>query len=317
MLALDKKSDLYNAINKFSTQFDEGFRIAEHIRFPKGVDNIVIATYGIAASTAQLVLDMFADELKDKKITISPHYDLPNNAASDTLVVGIDIEKDHPAVMTSTKKAYDKKANIVSVVTGGKLENYTRNRKLGIVKVDDHIDYMNLQIYSGLLIGIIVQILIGANFLNNKAKFKILELTQELEKMYLTKLGEKLAGQIEDSTVLIYAEPALSGMMQLIKSNLNISLNIPVFHQTLPKAFGDELIGFGKKNFAKYKALFLMDSETNEKYKKDFEIAGKLLDQSKVKHEIWELPGRNRKLSLLAGTILTYWTTYWLQEKAR
>ena len=314
---IEKQSDLYNEINKYSKQFDIGFQLAEHIRFPSGVNKIVIATYGIPAATSQVVLDMFLKELENKKVIISSNYELPKNIDNNTLVIGIDLENDHPAVLSSLKSAYEQKANIVGVVTGGKTEQYIRERKLGLVLVDKQLKCLDQQIHTGLLIGIIIQILIGSRFLTIKSKFTILALAEKIENLYLTKLGEKLSDQIEDSTVLLYSEPDLTGLMQLFKSHLNIVLNIPVFYNTLPKAFGDELIGFSQKNFVKYKALFLMDKESKPKYKKDFEIAGKLLDQSKVKHRVWELPGENRQLSILTGIILLYWATYWLQEKTK
>lgn len=309
------QSDIYALINKYPQQFERGFRAAESIQISKGVKEVIISATSYNAAIAQIIADLFKNEL-NAPITVHQGYDLPKPVSPDSLVIVISLCGKRPEMLSAAQAAYAQKAKIVAVTTGGELEVFARERNLPLVLIDKALSEFNTpstgRLAGGFMVAILTQILINAGVLSPKIRQQILAAGEAIEKMYLPKLGQKLAEMASDSTTLIYSSNRYNGLAQLIKSLLNILVQMPCFYNEIPAMLQSEIKGLERKGFAKYFTLILQDNTEDTRMKQTILTTQTQLTTMKIKNYALDLPGQNQLEKTLASIMLIYWMLYWM-----
>lgn len=314
------QSDIYALINKYPQQFAQGFRVAEPVQIVKGIKEIIISATSYNAATAQIIINIFKNEAK-APIIVHQGYDLPKPVSSDSLVIVISLCGKRPEMLSAAQAAYAQKAKIVAVTTGGELEVFARERNLPLILIDKVLPEFSApstgKLAGGFMAAVLTQVLINAGVLSSKVRQQILAAGEAIEKMYLPKLGQKLADLAADSTALVYSSNRYAGLAQLIKSSLNILVQMPCFYNEIPAMLQSELKGLERKGFAKYFALILQDNTEDTRIQKSIIEIQKKLTAIKVKNYALELPGQNQLEKTLASIMLVYWMLYWLLSKQK
>lgn len=312
------QSDIYDLIKKYPKQFELGFRMAEHIQIGTSTQKfkeIIIATANYNADIAQSISDLFRKNI-DIPITIHQGYDLPYAVGSDSLVIVVSLCGKKEEMLSAVRTAYVQKATIVAVTTGSELEVFIRDRALPLILIDKTLPEFspltNGYMSGGCIVAILTQILINARILPASIRQQILATEEAIEKMYLPKLGQKIARIIGGNTLLIYSPIQYAGIAQLIKNLLNNLTQTPCFYNLLPALLHSEINSFRQKDATKYFALILNDNNSDIRAQKDILTLKNKLMALKISYYDLELPGANQLEKTLASIMLTYWTIYWL-----
>jgi hypothetical protein len=283
------------------------------VQLPKDIDQIVIAAISYNAATAQIVKNLFAEEISIP-IHIHSGYGLPLRITPKTLVIAISICGKRPEVLSAVKMAYAANARVVAITTGKELEAFARERNLPLILIDKTLPEMNQltggKMSAGIIIAILTQILINTGVLNPKARQRVLAAVTEIETMYLPKLGGKIAEMIAETNLLIYSSETYLGLASLAKALLNILEQMPCFVNTITEALNSEIYSFQRKGSAKYCALILQDAAESTTTQSSIQKLQEKLTATKLKSYILELPGSNQLTKTLAGIMLLYWVSY-------
>ncbi|MFH0912612.1 MAG: SIS domain-containing protein [Patescibacteria group bacterium] len=315
-MELQDQSDIYDLIKKYPDQFERGFRIAETVRLPKAIDQVVISAFSYNAAIAETVKNLYARDLP-VPLQIHSGYGLPAQITPQTLVVAISLCGQRPEVLSAVQMAYKAGLKLIIVTAGGELEVFARERGLPLILLDKNIpEYRPAPAGgswgAGLMIAILVHILIGAGLFPAKTRQQILAATKGIENMYLPRLGRKIADLITDTNVLVYSSEKYYGLAIFMKNIINILGGMPCFANTFSGGLGTEIHGFSRKGFAKYFALILNDNAANKNIKFSAKQLEEKLSAAKIKNYILDLPGQNQLEKTLATPMLIYWIAYWL-----
>jgi len=298
------QSDIYDLIKKYPQQFERGFRVAESIQLPKNIDRVVIAAFSYNAAIAEIIKNLFGTDAT-APIQVCHGYDLPARITPQTLVVAISLCGKRAEVLSAMQMAYKAHAQVVAVTTGGKLEVFAREHKLPLILIDKNLIEMRPpadgKLSGGIIIAILIQILINAGVLSQKARQYVLASVTEIENMYLPKLGDKIAGLVGDTNLLIYSSEKYSGLAKLAKILFNILIAMPCFESSLTEALGSDIYSFQRKGFAKYFALILQDKNEAEPIQFSLQMLADKSAEVKLKSYILDLPGSNQLTKTLTA----------------
>ncbi len=134
-MAFDK-SGMLEVISKFPDQIKEAVALAgtvERLPFLK-IDNIVISGMGGSAISGDLVESLFRDKL-DVPLMVNREPDLPKWANKDTLAICLSYSGNTEETIGAFKAASQRKCKIVSISTGGKLEELSAKRDVVFLKI--------------------------------------------------------------------------------------------------------------------------------------------------------------------------------------
>ena len=123
------KSGMLETISRFPDQIKDAVALAatiERLPFLK-VDNIIISGMGGSAISGDLVESLFRDKL-DVPLMVNREPDLPKWANKDTLAMCLSYSGNTEETLSAFKAASQRKCKIISISTGGKLEELSRAR---------------------------------------------------------------------------------------------------------------------------------------------------------------------------------------------
>lgn len=315
-----EQSDIYDLIKKYPEQLEQGFRMAEFVRLPKGIDQVVIVALSYNATIAEIAKNLFEMEAS---VPIRTHigYGLPTGITPITLVVAISLCGERPEILSAAKAAYTAKAKLVVVTAGGELEVFAREHNSPLVLIDKNLpelkEPVNRKLSGGIMLAVIIQILINAGVLPPEIRQNILTAIGEIESMYLPKLGEKVANLIADNHILIYSSNRYTGLATLLKALLNILVTLPGATNTIAAALGSDIYGFSHKGWAKHFILILEDTTESELEQKSLLKLEEKITHAKLAYSTLELPGSNQLTKTLAGIMLFYWAIHALLNKEK
>jgi len=311
------QSDIYNLIKKYPQQFELGFRIAEIVQITPSTQKfkeVIISTTSYNATIAQSIKDLFSNII-DLPITIHQDYDLPHTVGPDSLIIVVSLCGKREEMLSAARMAYTQKAKIVTITTGGELEVFARERALPLILLDKTLPEFNPltngYMSGGCMVAILIQILIKTKILPVNIRQQVLATEGVIEKMYLPKLGQKLAELVTDTTLLIYSPAQYRGVTQLIKNLVNNLLQSPCFYQLIPAVLHSEINSFQSKSPTKYFTLILNDTTLDNRLQKNILTLETKLTTLKIKSYNLELPGENQLEKTLASIMLIYWMIYW------
>jgi glucose/mannose-6-phosphate isomerase len=134
------KSDLLGKIARLPEQIIESKEIINNTTLPPiyKIDNIIICGMGASAISGEIIQNFFRDRL-DIPIYINRRYDLPKWAHKNTLVISQSYSGDTEETLHSFKHGYQKRCKIIGISSGGKLEQFCKNREVPHVKIAENI----------------------------------------------------------------------------------------------------------------------------------------------------------------------------------
>ena len=136
---IDKKGML-DTVASFPDQIISSKNIVDSSKLDSifKIDNIVISGMGASAISGDIVRSLLRDRF-DIPIYVSRKYDLPKWTNKNTLLISQSYSGNTEETLSTFKHAWQKKCKIISISSGGKLEELSKNRNVPFIKIPSGI----------------------------------------------------------------------------------------------------------------------------------------------------------------------------------
>jgi glucose/mannose-6-phosphate isomerase len=123
------KSSMLDTIAQFPDQIKEAIDLAKvaKINHVMKIDNVIITGMGGSGIAGDIVSRLFRDKI-DIPIYVNKEFDLPKWAKKDTLTIFFSYSGNTEETISAFKIAHQKKCNIISISSGGKLQDFSEKR---------------------------------------------------------------------------------------------------------------------------------------------------------------------------------------------
>ncbi len=235
-------------IENFSAQLNEAFDIANKaVLHPKNdIQNIVITGLGGSGIGGTIVNELVNDSCKIP-VLINKDYFLPAFVNAKTLVIISSYSGNTEETLQAMQEALNKKAQIVCITSGGKVEELAIANKLDVIKIPGGNPPRSCIGYS------LVQLIKVFSFygfapisLLNDVEKSIALLNNESEKIkteaYI--VAKKLLNKIS----IIYSLGSCEGVSVRFRQQINENSKMLCWHNVLPEMNHNELVGWTTKN---------------------------------------------------------------------
>ncbi len=272
------ESDMLGLLDNWPGMFDDALMLVDDFALPRdyhGADLIVIAGVGGSAVAGDLALAWLGPDLK-KPVVVCREYSLPAFVSSRSLVVVVSFSGETEEALSCFVEAQKRKAHIITLGTGGRLEKYAR--QVGV----PHLKFAGRMpprvglpyLFSG------VAKILSAALENGRA--------EELKRMpdFLGRLREefraesptvrneakRIALKVHGHVPIIYASPPLSAVALRLKTEFNENGKMPCKWEVLPELKHNEVAGWMRGGSgAGFVGLLLRDVREGEIARADVE----------------------------------------------
>ena len=130
------KSHMLDKIAQFPSQIREAVELGKTIQIEKifKIDNIIITGMGASGLAGDIIQRLYRDRV-DVPILINREYDLPKWTKKDTLTIFMSYSGNTEETLAAFKHASQKKCKIISISSGGKLQDFSEKRGLPHIKI--------------------------------------------------------------------------------------------------------------------------------------------------------------------------------------
>ncbi len=130
------RSNMLDTLNQFPDQIKEAIEIAKTAKMDHfiKIDDVLITGMGGSGISGDIVTRLFRDKI-DIPIVVNKEYDLPKWARKDTLAIFFSYSGNTEETLSAFKIASQKKCKIVSISSGGKLQELSEKRGVAHIKI--------------------------------------------------------------------------------------------------------------------------------------------------------------------------------------
>ena len=281
-------------------------------------DNLVFGGVGGSGIIGDIITD-YLRGVVDIPVSVCRSIEIPAYVGKRTLFVAISYSGETPETLALLEQAVRKRATVVSVGSGGKLLEKSKQRKLGYVKVQE-----------GLLPRVALPELLAATiFVMGSAG-----LIKDMGKL-LRDSAQTVRGQIREirpsvavgenrakqtSKALLGKLPLLLGsedtgsVLRRFKNELNENSKMPAFYYPLPEGYHDDVEGVKMLTKVSHpQPIFLRDKEESDGQRRTRERLYSLFTELGV-HTVLEIEGmgQNKLQRLLTAVMLGDYVSVYL-----
>lgn len=130
------KSNMFDDIEKFPEQIREARDIIKNSNLDKlyKIDNIIITGMGGSAISGDIIKTYLRNKL-NIPIYVNRRYDLPKWANKNTLLFVQSYSGNTEETLSAFKHGFQKRCQIISISSGGKLEEFSKKREVPHIKI--------------------------------------------------------------------------------------------------------------------------------------------------------------------------------------
>lgn len=277
------------------------------------IRNIVISGMGGSAISGDLLKCFLSDELKIP-LSVNRDYQLPEFANSKTLVIISSYSGNTEESISSLYDALKKKCKIITVSTGGKIEELAKKNKLPWIKLKEGFQpRYSLGVSFFTLLNLIQKLKLIPK--QDKVVKEIISLWQAKGKEYSKESNPAItyAEQITGFIPLIYSSAEFEPVAYRLKCQFNENSKLHAFINVIPELNHNEIIGwetFLDKQI-NIKLIVILDQDYHQQLKKRFEITSELIRSAGVEIISLRSNEENIKVRIMDLIYLGDWITYY------
>jgi glucose/mannose-6-phosphate isomerase len=269
--------------DKYPEMISEAIENAKNLDLPKfKFDKIVFCGIGGSLIVGNFIKDLLKYDC-EKPIEVFGDYQLPKIVDKKTLVVFISYSGNTEEPLNQFVEALERKCKIIGVTSGGKLEEWFTKLKLPLIRVPKN--YPPRYAALSMLISIVMYFdKIGLkNFKKDIEECK--EILKKIDVVYL----DKIAGEINNSDLAIYAPHDFESIARRFKNDFNENSKLLVVFDTFPEMDHNDIDGFENPELNKNRSVLLIrDRDESFEMKNRIEITKDIIGKNvKSINEIW------------------------------
>jgi glucose/mannose-6-phosphate isomerase len=319
------KGHILDTILMLPQQVDQAFREVSEIEIPQeyaGCSNIVVAGMGGSALGGRIVDSLTMDRLRTP-LEVFTEVKLPNYVNDKSLVIVSSYSGNTAETISALKDAWEKKAKIFGICTGGGLEEFLKAKKIPHY-VFNPVANPSGQPRMGLgySISAILTVLSKLSFINfsDDEKMRIVRLMGEyvsdfgVEKDSSSNLAKGLALKIKGKIPVIIASEHLVGSAHAFKNQLNESAKTFSLLFDIPEMNHHLLEGLKNPAVAKETWLFIfLESDLySEEVKRRYPITRDVVEKNDVQTAVYALSGEKKIDQLFEVLVLGSFASLYL-----
>lgn len=246
------KSQMLKTVTDFPAQCQEAIKLARSWKIsPCTVNNIVFLGMGGTGIAGDLIKGWLEPELKIP-FFVYKDYSLPEFVNNHTLVITASYSGNTQEVISGFKSAYERKANILAISSGGELKKLASIYKTPHLKLPSGYQP---RAALGFLFFPLLEALVRLKLVSDKSKQidNMLEVLSSLQKCWKQEislkqnLAKKLARQLYQKIPIIYGWSRYqSAIATRWKNQFNENSKSLAFCGELPEITHNEIVGWSK-----------------------------------------------------------------------
>jgi len=132
------KSNMLDTLVQFPNQIREAVEIAKASKMETffKIDNVIITGMGASGISGDIASSLYRDKI-DVPIYVNKEYDLPKWARKDTLTIFFSYSGNTEETISAFKIASQKKCRIITISSGGKLQELSEKREVAHIHVPE------------------------------------------------------------------------------------------------------------------------------------------------------------------------------------
>ncbi|MEW6096066.1 MAG: bifunctional phosphoglucose/phosphomannose isomerase [bacterium] len=273
------KSNMYQAIKNFPDQFIKAIELANEVKVTDSINKIVITGMGGSALPGD-ILKTYLNKITIP-IEISRSYSISTHIDSSTLVFASSFSGNTEETISSLYEALDKKAKILIVCAGGKLEELADKYNLPMVKIIKESKNFQPRFATGYFFGIFVNVLNNSGIISDRRE-ELIEISKFLRQLEFEKEAEVLASKLVDLIPIIYTSNIYEdSVARIIKIKFNENSKVQAFYNAFPELNHNEMVGFTNVK-GNYHFLMIEDVDDHPRNKKRMQIFKNILTEKKL-----------------------------------
>ena len=248
-------------VANFSKQLKDAIAIgnsAQLTQSPTKISNVLICGLGGSGIGGSVVAELVVGNAT-VPINVTKGYFIPSYVNENTLVIACSYSGNTEETLNCLSLAISKNAKIVSITSGGKLLEISKENKYDYIVVPGGMPPRACLGFS------LTQLFFVLNFFNIiddsfKADInKAIALIDD-EEMNIIDEARAIAEKIKDKIPVIYATTYYEGIAIRLRQQLNENSKVLCWHQIIPEMNHNELVGWTQKN-DDLAVLFFIDKQ--------------------------------------------------------
>jgi len=315
--------NMLGSLQLLSKQVEQIYSTAQDLKIPanyKNIQNIVVLGMGGSAIGADLIRNLFADELK-VPVEIVNGYNVPKFVNNKTLVIASSYSGGTEEVMESVKKAKAKKAKIVVISAGGKLKAFAKRNNLpALIFTTENNPCGSPRM--GLGYSIVGQLIlfskVGLLKLSQKQVKEVIKTLAYYDSSFgvLTPVKENPAKQLAKQTmrksILYVASEHLLGNAHIAANQMNENAKRMSAYFAIPE-LNHHLMEGMMNPISNKSLLFVMLESGNYSLRvgKRYSITKKVLDKNNIDHVSYKTQEKDKLLEFCELLVLGSYVSYY------
>lgn len=282
------ESDMSSILLDFAQQYEKAYRLAKTFAAPqefRRAKNIVISGMGGSAIGGDLLRSLFAG-MCPVPIVINRNYSIPEFVNEDTLFIAASYSGNTEETISAFEAAVEKRAMIMSISTGGKLE--AASKEVGAPCFSIPVRGIQPRCAFGYLFMPMMAFLSELGFIPDNAD-DIEEAVTLISDAALRlspdipvedNEAKQIAQAVYDKLPVIYASQNYFDIVAMRwKGQFNENSKAMAFHNVIPEMNHNEIVGWGipADMTRRCVAIFLCDDADSQKIRKRISIARDLI----------------------------------------
>ncbi|MFA9262274.1 MAG: bifunctional phosphoglucose/phosphomannose isomerase [Undibacterium sp.] len=311
-------SNLRQVILDTPEQFQEGFKLAEHIRIEGEFDTLMFSGMGGSALPADL-LRTYLDDIsrrfpESKPVTILQNrsYGLPARRPGTTLHFVCSYSGNTEETLETLEALLAKGEPVIGVSSGGKLEAICQEKGIQHIRLPIPNPTFQPRMGTGYFIGAFLQACMMLGLIPDVREEVINAASRYAEKkLEIEEKGKKLAVTLAKTTPVVYSGESYKSVALVWKIKLNENAKTPAFWNVFPELNHNEMVGWTLPQ-GKFTALFLRDPSDHPRIVKRLAITAELLREKGIAVEVIDLEGDSVFEKMFSSVMLGDFTSYYL-----
>jgi len=295
------KSDMLSFCVGAPKHYGDASRLAKNLQIDyHKPETIIVAGMGGSAIGGELLKDWARDKA-DVPIEVCRDYSLPAYAGRNALVFVVSYSGETEEALSVFQQALKRKCMIVTISSGGKLQEFSKKLSLPHVQVPlgmaprATLPYLFLPLPFALKrLGLVSNVDSEVN-----EAVRVLKLVSDENmpgKPLSGNFSKTLASALDGTVPVIYGFGFYRAVAQRLKTQFNENSKVPAKWEFFPELNHNEIVGWenAKKLGEYFSLVFIRDSDEPEEIQRRIEITKKLVhDEGLRAYEIW---GRGRSV---------------------
>lgn len=303
-MALDKgRMDL--VLERFPQMCLDAVSLAKDVKIVEEVESIVIAGMG-GSGIAGDILKHYLSDL-DIPIYIIKDYIIPKYVDDKSLVFVLSYSGNTEETIAFYKEAVKKSTKVISLCSGGKLEELCIINRTTCVKIPQGIQPRLSTLYLFFPMLIILQ---NSGLVENQLGY-IKKTILALRKSFFRERAKDLAEKIGNKIPIIYASTKFMPVAMKWKTDINENAKVHAFYNIYPEFNHNEINAYVNKN-GEFYIVIIKDEDDLRRIRKRMDITKKLIKDKGYDITEMVIKGDCLLSKMFSAILLGTWVSYWL-----